>query len=141
MYAMYATPMYTTLMYATLMYAMYATPIELIVGDTAKLLDEKGALAGNITRTELRAAMEDCIRQAVEMYERRIGRPIPVEDFEADIMKSQFYRWRNNSFHRLPEDFILTCIGTSENGNVAKTPLQDYLHGRLQQRNIPDPNV
>ena len=74
--------MYAMTMYFMPMYAMYATPIERIVGDTAKLLDEKGALAGNITRTELRAAMEDCVRQAVEMYERRIGRLIPVEDFE-----------------------------------------------------------
>ena len=59
---MYA--MYVTSMYVSLMYVMYVTPIERIVGDTAKVLDEKGALEGNITRTGLRSTVEDCVSKA-----------------------------------------------------------------------------
>ena len=107
--------------------------VERIVGDTAKLLDEKGALAGNITRQELRAAMTEIVQQTIDSYERRLGRPATVAEIcdESDKVDPKFYQWSNNTFHRLPEDFILTCIGTAERGRIAKTPLQGFLRWNM----------
>ena len=135
----YATHLRHTFMphvYATHLRHIYATHLrhtERIVGDTARLLDEKGALAGNITRTDLRRAMEEVVQNTIERYERTRGRHdiIAAQDPGADMVKPQFYRWSNNTFHRLPEDFVLTCIGTGETGNVAKTPLQGFLRWNM----------
>ena len=101
-----------------------------IVGDTSKLLDEKGALARNITRSELKAAMEEVVRTSLAEY-RRLGPPVAAEVVDLEIIEPQFFRWSDNTFHRLPEDFILTCIGTSEAGNIVRTPLQGYIRWNM----------
>ena len=127
---------YATHLRHTFMSHVYVTRLchtERIVGDTAKLLDEKGALAGNITREELRRAMKEVVQHTIERYERNRGRHdiIAAQDPGADMVKPQFYRWSNNTFHRLPEDFVLTCIGTLETDNVPKTPLQGFLRWNM----------
>lgn len=104
---------------------------ERIVGDTSKLLDEKGALAGNITRKELKDAMEEVVRTTLAEYQREHGPPRAAEAVELAIREPQFFKWSNGTFHRLPEDFILTCIGTSEAGTIARTPMQGYLRWNM----------
>lgn len=108
--------------------------LKLLPERIGKLLDEKGALAGNITRTELRQAMDEVVRRTINNYHRALGlRSTPMDDSDAQIVKPQFFRWSNGTFHRLPENFILTSIGTSESSNVAKTSLAGYLRW-----NMPD---
>ena len=64
---------------------------ERIVGDTAKLLDEKGALSGNITSSELRSAMEAVVKATIDEYDKRHGRHIPgVGTLRADASEMCF---------------------------------------------------
>ena len=78
--------------------------------------------------------MNEVVRRTINNYHRALGlRSTPMDDSDAQIVKPQFFRWSNGTFHRLPENFILTSIGTSESSNVAKTSLAGYLC-----RNMPD---
>ena len=57
-----------------------------------------------------------------------VSRHIPdLDAANPDKVDPVFYTWQNNTMHRLPENFILTCVGTHEAGNVVKTPQQAYL--------------
>ena len=103
-----------------------------ILEGTDKLLDEKGALAGNITKAELRKAMQEIVTQTIESYERSHGRGIPEATVQqVDRLRPQWFRWSNGKWHRLPEKFVLTCIGTAEAGNIARTPLQGFLRWHM----------
>ena len=55
-------------MYAAHVYAVCTA--ENILEGTGKLLDEKGALSGNITREELGVTMQQVVQQKIKSYER-----------------------------------------------------------------------
>ena len=103
-----------------------------ILEGTGKLLDEKGALAGNITKAELRKAMKEIVHETIASYERSRGRGIPEATVQqVDRLRPQWFRWSDGKYHRLPENFVLTCIGTSEAGAIAKTPFQGFLRWNM----------
>ena len=76
--------------------------------------------------------MQEVVQQTIQSYERIHGRGIPEATIQDDLRKPpQFFRWSNGKFHRLPEDFVLTCIGTSDVGDVVKTALQGFLRWNM----------
>ena len=103
-----------------------------IVDKVGKLLDEKGALAGNITRTALRQTMQ-------EIYEegRRAGAVTQprCDVVEVDIDDDPEYKtWPDGSLHRLPYGYILTRLGTASSCKRSETARAAYLRWNIADR-------
>ena len=100
------------------------------------LLDEKGAMAGNITSTELRRAIEAATKSAasqavaealqLDRSQRASSCPAVVTDTEDATVPPQYHTWKDGSMHKLPEDYILSKKGDCHNPPHKATVLSAY---------------
>ena len=113
----------------------------------SRLLDEKGAMAGNFTRMQLHEEMRSCIKEVllaqasvrqVRGGVRREGAQ-RLDDSRVDdthvrrrvILHEQeatFFHWKNGAIRRLPYNFRLTEEGDDTRAPLQATALQAYLY-------------
>ena len=113
--------------------ALNALP-EIIEERTARLLDEKGACAGNVTSTQLKTAIKDAIGSALR--EANLCQPRDAADAagEQELPRiAAWHTWSDRSMHRLPEGYVLTRRGTAASAWHARTAIQAY-----HRWNMPD---
>ena len=105
-----------------------------LIDRIGKLLDDKGALSGNITRTELRATMRQVYLEGRRAGEASLPRCTPSVVGEDEDFDPQFHTWADGSMHRLPHDYVLTSLGTATSSNRAQTAMQAYLRWNFADR-------
>ena len=91
---------------------------ERIIAKMGKLLDDKGALTGNITREELRQTMRQVYLEGrrAGMREPRAADADESDESDEEEEMATFKTWPDGSMHRLPHKYILTCLGDATTG-------------------------
>ena len=110
-----------------------------LIEKMAKLLEEKGAMAGNITRAELRKTMEEVYESGRRDEARRPRAVLPAADEDPAAEpdeRAMLHTWNDGSMHRLPQEYILTCWGNVNTGygNQRQTAQQSYLRWNTPDR-------
>ena len=102
-----------------------------------RLLDEKGAMAGNVTSRELRDTVQTAIERALKIDRRmREQHETAIRTANAPkIVKEQsWHTWKDGSMHKLPQKFVLTAKGTAKTAAVQQTVQQAYKRWWLADR-------
>ena len=101
---------------------------DVIKENTAVLLDEKGAYAGNVTNSQLQTVVRDAISEALAAAD--IARPTAANNTPAAPNRTysgRWHYWPGGAMHRLPHGYILSQTGTTTDASHARTAQQAYL--------------